>query len=157
MELPKVSTVQRSLASVFDLMDCHEISTNFLEKEPYEYTYQNSFQGLHDIFQEKLLAKNMEMRNPNRKRGKQPFVFHPDGNIKALVYKNVDGNFVGAVLIGHFLFDCSKKYPTYVDVNSEQMNNVKSYRVLGFLNGNNQMKENFMKLVSTHPVLSYGV
>ena len=45
----------------------------------------------------------MQLRSPNRKQGKKPFVFHPEGNIKALIYKDVDGDYFGAANIGHFL------------------------------------------------------
>ena len=71
--------------------------------------------GMKETFKELPLSICFQLQNPQKGKMKKPFVFVPAAIICGVHYATQNGQRIGCTLIGHWLFDCAKKHPTFVD------------------------------------------
>ena len=73
-----------------------------------------------------------------------------------LFIKN-DGVIFGSVLIGHWLFDSTKRYPTFVHKRSPQIENVLGVRRIVYVKKNGELKGRFNAMLNSMSFMKYAL
>ena len=162
-ESKKVSTIQNSLAALFHYMGCYSLREMFLAHDQETFNVMKIWNVINMYFQEIQDLKGMQLQRPKKMTDGGKFVYEPSLDIRIVLFKvdtRIEGGFhdtMGAVLLGHWLFDCRQSYPTYVYENCDQMKRVFNVRKIVFLKRGEEMKKKFDNMLNEMSFLKYAL
>ena len=85
---PKVSTVYNSMASLFCLMHCFDLSNMFLEEEAECSSPKTVWKNFHCFLHKHKKLKEMQLQKSKLMTEKSCFAFVPEHNIKIIINRD---------------------------------------------------------------------